>query len=226
MNSYHLFCLSLCFSFLLSACSESQPDFPTDVESEGDHSRVSAPKLQEDQQSSVSDVSEGEDQGKKLTDVAGQATIPMLENQRSNRVITKLSEQQLKYVGRYHTQINCSDHFVDCEKGNVEYILNLLADGAAHRTIVYSGRMHLDIENRGNTIQSYRKDTWLYQNNEIVIRSAEGAEFYYTIDAHKNLVMNLEKTLKSNKKNRHFFSLKYPVPDQAYVLVKSKTAFE
>ncbi|OTG80650.1 hypothetical protein [Acinetobacter sp. ANC 4648] len=224
VGSLRIGCLSLCLSFLLSACGQQQQDFTMDSEPSDDDSQTSTATLQADQESIVSGTfDEGEDQGKKLTDVAGQASIPMLGNQRSSHKSSQLSEQQLKYVGRYSTQINCSDHFVDCEKGTVEYILNLLPDGTAHRTIVYSGRMHLDTDNQGNTIQPYRKDTWSYENNEIVIHLAEGAEFYYTIDEQQNLVMNLEKILESNKRKNHVFANKDSIPDQAYVLMKSKS---
>lgn len=221
INSCRVLCLSLCLSFLLSACDQQHPDLAIDTEQ--NTQLVDTAAIQAAPQSSISSALENEDQGKKLTDVAGQATIPALDNQTAHRK-SKMSAQQLKYVGRYHTQINCSDDFVRCEKGNAEYILNLLPDGMAHQTIIYSGRVYSDAINHANMIQSYRKDTWSYSNHEIIVHLDDGAAFYYSVDPQQNLVMNVDKILKANNKNNRFFKQQYPASGKTYILTKSQNS--
>ena len=219
-NSGRMLGFSLCLSALLSGCDHSQLDLAVDAEQI--NQAVHTAQIPADVDSSESSGLESEERGKKLTDIAGQATIPVLENQSANPSnSSQISEQQLKYVGRYHVQINCSDDFVRCEKGNAEYILNLLPDGMAHQTIIYSGRVYSDALNHANMIQSYRKDTWSYHNNEIIVHLDDGAAFYYSIDPQQNLVMNVDKILKANNKNNRFFKQQYPALGKTYILTKS-----
>ena len=56
---------------------------------------------------------------KRLTEVAGQATVPMQTVSTEHHI----PENHLSYVGRYTTQISCEDKFVMCERGTVDYIL-------------------------------------------------------------------------------------------------------
>ena len=218
-NSARLLAFSLCLSALLSGCDHSQLDLAVDAEQAS--KAVNSAELSADADSSEPSGLESEEHGKKLTDIAGQATIPVLDNQAAHSKTSKISQQQLKYVGRYHVQINCSDDFVRCEKGNAEYILNLLPDGMAHQTIIYSGRVYSDALNHANMIQSYRKDTWSYHNNEIIVHLDDGAAFYYSIDPQQNLVMNVDKILKANNKNNRFFKQQYPALGKTYILTKS-----
>lgn len=79
------------------------------------------------------------DTGKKLSDVAGQATLPETQHPSSNQ--PKLSKEALAYVGRYHFQMSCEDSLNVCDQSDAEYILTLLADGTAHQTIIGLGRL-------------------------------------------------------------------------------------
>lgn len=74
-----LFCFSLCTSFILSACDSSQSHHQKNQQAHSNAQAVSAP-LQIEAVSSpvVQDEIDVEDQGKKLTEVAGQAAaLPM-----------------------------------------------------------------------------------------------------------------------------------------------------
>lgn len=77
--------------------------------------------------------------GRKLTEVAGRASLPVLQNEQNEEV----RSTNLQYAGRYYTQVPCQDAFVNCGKGRAEYILNLLPDGSAHRMIATFGRVQL-----------------------------------------------------------------------------------
>jgi len=161
-------------------------------------------------------------EGKKLTDLAGQATLPAMvemkgQDQQSDVVSTKAEA----FVGRYHVQMSCEDPFAKCEKGSAEFIINLLPDGTAHRTFVYMGKMtyeNNDIKpNRG-----YQKNTWVYDevNHEIVINRIEGIQFYYKVDAQNDLVMDIDKIVNGTEENRLYFSQHHTAPTKAYVLKK------
>lgn len=161
-------------------------------------------------------------EGKKLTDLAGQATLPAMaemkgQDQQSDVVSTKAEA----FVGRYHVQMSCEDPFAKCEKGSAEFIINLLPDGTAHRTFVYMGKMtyeNNDIKpNRG-----YQKNTWVYDevNHEIVINRIEGIQFYYNVDAQNDLVMDIDKIVNGTEENRLYFSQHHTAPTKAYVLKK------
>ena len=161
-------------------------------------------------------------EGKKLTDLAGQATLPAMaemkgQDQQSDVVYTKAEA----FVGRYHVQMSCEDPFAKCEKGSAEFIINLLPDGTAHRTFVYMGKMtyeNNDIKpNRG-----YQKNTWVYDevNHEIVINRIEGIQFYYKVDAQNDLVMDIDKIVNGTEENRLYFSQHHTAPTKAYVLKK------
>ena len=95
--------LVLLFSLGLSACDQhhAQPDIASS-------DPVAA--------SSVADDSahDDEDQGSKLVDVAGQATLPV-ETPPNHKKSTSLSPEALQYTGRYHVHIPCSDPVARCK---------------------------------------------------------------------------------------------------------------
>ncbi len=156
------------------------------------------------------------DQGQKLTEVAGQATMPEQGNAKGKGTI---SAQQRQYVGRYHTQINCEDAFALCEKGTAEFIINLLPDGSAHRTFVYLGKMTGE---KTPSRRNFQQDTWHYdaEHHEIVIARVEGIHFYYHVNAQDELQMDLERIQHATEFNQNYYAMGNPLPEQAYVLKK------
>lgn len=157
------------------------------------------------------------DTGKKLSAVAGQATLPEAQHQPSNKL--ELSEEALRYVGRYHTQMSCEDSSIVCDQSHAEYILTLLADGTAHQTMVGLGR--LASESSIKAKNSYRQDHWDFDKHqhEIVIALQEGVDVYYQIEADHELKLNLARTMDSNRgENRQYFDQGYPLPKHEYVL--------
>ncbi len=160
----------------------------------------------------------------KLTDVAGKASVPMDEGRVSGRDI-KAYEQPL--AGRYMGRMSCQDDFARCDKGSAEYILNLLPDGTAHRTIIHYGKIVADAQNEtiNNSAINYRKDSWFVNETEqeVVVHLVEGANFYFKIDPSGNLIMNLDKINNpENIMNRELFARGYPQPSEYYVLIKDK----
>lgn len=153
--------------------------------------------------------------GKKLTDVAGQAAIPMDSEESISEVVT---DNALPYVGRYHVVVNCKDPIVFCKKGTADYILNLLADGTAHRTVVHSGAITFASD------EQYRQDHWKYDevNHQIILQRSNNVEFFYDIDKNKNLIMNLNRIANGSDVNRKFFQEGNPFPHEAYVLKSEK----
>ena len=161
-----------------------------------------------------------ESAGRKLTEIAGQATLPAEKHKHKEDGI---ADTDLQYVGRYRVNIPCEDEFAHCEKGQAEYILNLLADGTAHRTIVNLGRIYNDSISRRD--QFYRQDTWSYDHaeNEIVIHLVEGYNFYYKVADPHHLVIHLEKNLQQVTEDLDGTEeVPYPQPDKAYVLKKAE----
>ncbi len=149
---------------------------------------------------------------KRLTEVAGQATAPMQTAATEHHV----PENHLTYVGRYSIQVSCTDKFVMCEQGTVDYILTLLPDGTAHRIFVNAGKISYDTEKK------YRKDFWFYdeQNHQIVVARSTGVNFYYNVDHENNLIMDPNKIAIATENNREYFKT-HPLPSQNYHLIKS-----
>ncbi len=179
-----------------------------------------------DSQNSLSKVesespSQRANSAKRLTEVAGQATLPAASELKGVDQQTPLSAKAESFVGRYHTQISCADRFVNCEKGNAEFIINLLPDGTAHRNIVYMGKMTYE-NNEIKPNRSYQKNTWVYDdvNHQIVINRIEGIQFFYKVNVDGNLVMDLDRILNSSESNRLYFNQNNPAPEKAYVLTK------
>ena len=77
------------------------------------------------------------DHGKKLTEIAGQATIP----HDSGLDPAPVPEHAKVFIGRFHANVKCDDHFIPCKEGNADFILNLLPDGTVHRSIIQFGKV-------------------------------------------------------------------------------------
>ncbi|MDQ8937207.1 hypothetical protein [Acinetobacter rudis] len=156
-----------------------------------------------------------------LADVISQPNVPHNTHQPFKNEERSVSEQQLAYVGRYQTTMSCEQALIHCEQGQVQYILNLLPDGTSHRILIQSGRVYAKHQ---GLVQSYRQDLWsLDENNhEIIVHLREGPDVFYKINEQDNLLMDLDKTVNYDAQSQHFFGVTYPMPNYAYVLVKSK----
>ena len=192
-------CVSMLVVLGLTGC-----DFKTHIE---------FPKKEETK--NTFDMSQDENEpveGRKLIDIAGQAIAP--ESNDIDHASILVSEDARRYVGRYKVKVSCTDPIVYCEKGTADFILNLLEDGTAHRTITYLGTITYA------SAQQYRQDTWTLDedNHQIVLHRASGVEFFYDIDKNKNLVMNLERIANASPTNIAFFQEGNPFPHAAYVL--------
>ena len=160
-----------------------------------------------------------ESAGRKLTEIAGQATLPAEKHKHKEDGI---ADTDLQYVGRYRVNIPCEDEFAHCEKGSAEFIINLLPDGTAHRTFVYKGRVsndsHEELANR-----NYKKNTWHYdeEHHQIIVKRIEGIQFFYSINDEQNLVIDRDKILNVDKTNKNYFSVKgHHAPEHNYVMTK------
>lgn len=146
-----------------------------------------------------------------LADVAGQATAPS-----SEKSLTHLSVEHAAqpYVGRYHVSVSCQDPLVSCKNGSADFILNLLPDGTAHRTIIHLGTITFE------SVKQYRQDKWSYQPelNQITLHRASGVEFFYTIKDNNTIVMNRNKIRNYTQKNIKFFSRGGAFPMKSYEL--------
>jgi hypothetical protein len=197
----------LCVSLILAACSRSTPP-------NADQTTLSAVEGQP--------ASAAPQSGKKLTELAGQASMP---NEAASTVQQDLADEQALYVGRYHVKISCKDNFVQCSEGSAEYILTLAADGSAYRSIVYTGKLFSEKLAEDSNIRTYRRDTWSVnpEDSELVVHLEEGAEFYYRVDKQQNLILDLDQTLNlDNQINQHLFAAGHPMPTQAYRLMKDQ----
>ena len=159
--------------------------------------------------------------GHKLTEVAGQATLPK-QNSSNVAVVDQLNTYELQFVGRYHTQMACEDSFVDCKQGDAEYILNLLPDGTAHRIVMHYGKVYSENGSQQKH-RYYRVATWAVNRaeKELVVYPQGGNPIYYDIERSDRLVMNLKKIRAAAQAHPHD-SAEKPlfIPSRAYVLIK------
>lgn len=213
VNFFRILGISICT--VLSACDSSKSNDKQQGTSDTQNSS-SELALQETPQHAHSS------EGKKLTDLAGQATLPAVvdmqsQDQQSGEIPTKAET----FVGRYHVQMSCEDPFAKCDKGSAEFIINLLPDGTAHRTFVYMGKITYE-NNDIKSNRAYQKNTWIYDelNHEIVINRIEGIQFYYKVDEQNDLVMDIDKIINGTEENRLYFSQHHTAPTKAYVLKK------
>ena len=156
-----------------------------------------------------------------LDAAAGRTFLP----NNSQGHLQKLSASSLQYVGRYHTRISCTDAFADCENGEAEYILNLLADGSAYWNVVHYGRIGTKDGAKSAVVNQLCPNlTWKVDNvehNLIIHCPASDVNFYFNIDSERILSVNLEKLFYSDYgKNREFLEQNYFVPTKAYILKK------
>lgn len=168
-------------------------------------------------QSSQIDPQNVQVNGHKLTDLAGKAVIPETIQERDTSSV--LNKNATPYIGRYWVEISCSDPYVGCENGTANFILNLLADGTAHRSIVHLGKMTF------NSSQHYEKDRWSYDemNHQIIVHRQNGIKFYYSIQPDRSLKMDLNKIAHADPLNQAFFVQGNPLPQQEYILKKKST---
>ena len=128
----------------------------------------------------------------------------------------QISEQAKAYVGRYQAVISCEDDFAQCDTGTADFILNLLEDGTAHRSMIHLGEMTF------NSADQYRQDQWSYdeQQHQIVLRRGSGEVFFYHIGKDGSMTMDLARITHATAKNRAYFAAGYALPAKAYTLVK------
>lgn len=151
-------------------------------------------------------------EGQKLRQIATQV-VPPARNRESTR---QVAPQALPYIGRYKVVMSCEDRFAHCEQGTADFMISLLDDGTAHRSIIHLGRITFDSENK------YRKDAWSYDadTHQIILHRASGVEFFYDIDVEGNIIMDLDKIAHATETNRKYFEQGHPLPMQAYKLIK------
>lgn len=154
------------------------------------------------------------EEGRTLTDIAGQATVPVFEKHQTK---SSIDEQAMPYVGRYYVSISCDDPLVSCESGHADFILNLLPDGTAHRTIIHLGTITFESH------KQYRQDTWSYQPElkQITLHRANGVEFFYTMKDTHTMVLNREKVRNFTQTNIDFFAQGGAFPLENYVLKRA-----
>lgn len=157
-----------------------------------------------------------QEQGQRLSDAASKSRSNQASS-KGNEEVPTISESLRPFVGRYHTEISCNDPIVNCTQGDAEFILNLLEDGTAHRTIVHLGKI-------STTTNDYFDDHWTYDESEqqIIIHRSNGLFFFYNLDAEDNLIFNIPKTIDFNELNRAYFAEGNPIPLHNYTLQKVK----
>ena len=156
-------------------------------------------------------------EGNKLTQVAGQATLPPVDNTTDTR--KKIPESAEPYVGRYRSAISCSDPLMKCKEGTADLVINLLQDGRAYRTVIHFGKITF----ASNLYR--RQDYWSYDSahHQVIVHRSNGVDFFYDIDQDQNLVMDLDKIAHASERNEQYFADGNPFPQQAYRLVKEST---
>lgn len=227
-----------CISMLINACRPS-PEHTIDAVSELKQSvdPQASTALEQSAQSEVDHMAieppvelqiiEESHSGVKLIDVVNQATMP-LENHHSIHTENESHPNDLqlraKYAGRYYGKINCETTLSSCEKGEVEYVLNLLEDGSAFRTIIQQGKIYVD---EGKATQSYRQDAWSFDpfEDDLVIHLKEGVELFFDVDEESSLRLDVNKTVNYNLENRIYFEPRLPQRHESYILRKIKEAY-
>lgn len=159
--------------------------------------------------------------GTKLIDVVNQATVPSHSGYQQQYIQQSKTSLRSEYAGRYHGKINCEKTLFSCEKGEVEYVLNLLEDGKAFRTIIPQGKIYVD---EGKDTQSYRQDYWEFdpQEDDLVIYLKESAKLFFDVDDQNNLHLDVQKTLSYDHYNSQVFGSKLALEYESYMLIKIK----
>ena len=174
------------------------------------NTNVQSPVVEDKSSSAKKEHITEELKAKKLTDVAGQAVVPVMQESEKSFVP---SEAQ-SYIGRYKVTISCDDAFVSCNEGTAEFIINLLEDGSAHRTIIHLGTITYA------SVKQYNKDRWSYDEkaHQIILHRASGVQFFYNIRSDKSLKMDLNKIANATEVNQKYFREGGALPQKAYVL--------
>lgn len=151
-------------------------------------------------------------EGQRLRQIASEVVAPG----RSRVSNSKVPEQARPYIGRYKVVMRCDDPFIHCKEGTADFVISLLEDGSAHRSIIYLGSIQSASEDQ------YRQDRWSYQpeSHQIILHRASGVEFFYNIDRDGNIVMDLDKIANATAVNRDYFAKTNRFPTQAYKLIK------
>lgn len=165
-----------------------------------------------DQGVSISDANV-EPSSKKLTEVAGHSNFPVDEKM----VIAPVADYAIDFVGRYYAKVNCNDGFAPCSAGTAEFVLTLLADGTVYRSIIQHGKVFTFKNEIQDAKATYRKDHWEVNpaRTELIVHRKEGVDIYYDIQDNLHLVMNVEKTRRSNPAEKLL-----KLPTVSYVLKK------
>lgn len=149
--------------------------------------------------------------GRVLTEVAGKAVAPVTQQKIGSNHLDQAAQP---YAGRYHVSVSCEDPIVKCNGGSADFILNLLPDGTAHRTIIHLGTITFESH------QQYRQDRWIYhpEMNQIILQRANGVEFLYTVNGVNSIVMDRRKIRDYSPKNIEYFAQGGAYPLHDYVL--------
>ena len=207
--------IAFCTGSLLAGC-EPQP-----MPAESENSTAAQPVSAASANAHIAAAKQAEEQGKKLTEVAGQATMRNDPSPQSSA----LPKNAQEFIGRFHAIIPCDDGFIPCQQGTAEFILNLLPDGSAHRSIIHYGKVFADkpMSKEGNT--TYRKDRWTLdeEDMEIIVHRQEGVNFYYRIQDRDHLIMDVDRIRSDTEgRNQELFDEGYPQPAKAYVLTRDQ----
>ncbi|OTG85627.1 hypothetical protein B9T31_10725 [Acinetobacter sp. ANC 4558] len=160
-------------------------------------------------------MEDGVPAAKRLRDVVGHVNHTHFSHDDHSKEVT-LSDDAKPYIGRYLIKVDCTDKIVNCEGGSADIILNLLADGTAHRTIIHLGKITY-----ASNLQ-YSEDKWFFDSKtkEVVLERANGVTFFFNTDHPNQLIMNAKKVISGTEKNRKYFANGYPKPLRNYVLTK------
>lgn len=171
---------------------------------------------QQHENSMVEDAAVTAESGKKLTEVAGRATMQD-DSEYAPRTLD-IREQQ--FIGRYRTQIQCDGYFFPCETGKADFILNFLPDGTVHRSIVRLGKVFSEKQRPGFSNLSYRRDTWTMnkERTELIVHRKEGINFYYRVVDSQTLQMDLDKSNNLDATNQKLYARGFPKLERAYTL--------
>lgn len=155
-----------------------------------------------------------DDNGQLLNEVAGRSIAPSKVHSSTDHS-DLMRPEALAYVGRYHVSVGCDDPLAMCEDGSSEFILNLLPDGTAHRTINHLGAITFESK------RQYQQDRWTFEPelNQITLHRANGVKFFYQV-ADQKLVMDRDKIRQGTQANIDYFDKGGAFPSQVYVLQK------
>ena len=155
-------------------------------------------------------------QAKKLTDIAGHATLRQEDGFNGGPI----PDYAVDFVGRYYTEVSCDDGFSPCKDGKAMFILTLAPDGLVYRSILQHGQVFTFQNQMATPYSTYRKDRWELNpsRKELVVHRKEGLVLYYDVKNNTTLVMNIAKTQKENQ--QELMDQHYVLPRISYELVK------